>query len=169
MDITQQGIVLFGTILMVAALIVSFIPILPGTVIVWIAAIAIGFITTWSRFTPAAGIAATAIMIFSVSSDFWLPALGIKTGGLTCLGAIGSLVGGLIATFLIPIPLCGTLIGAVIGALVFEMIHFRNMQKALQAGQSAATMFVLGYIVESASSIAVFVVYLVSLATTGSG
>ena len=56
----------------------------------------------------------------------------------------------------------------VVGALVIEMIHFRNMQKALQAGQSAATMFVLGYIVESASSIAVFVVYLVSLASTGS-
>ena len=167
MDITQQGIVFFGTILMVAALVVSFVPVLPGTMIVWLAAMAFGIITQWARFTPAAGIAATVIMIFSVSSDFWLPALGVKTGGLTCLGAIGSLVGGLIGTFLIPLPICGTLIGAVAGALVIEMIHFRNMQKALQAGQSAATMFVLGYILESASSIAVFVVYVVSLATTG--
>src|SRR6185436_3057251 len=118
MDITQQGIVFFGTILMVAALIVSFIPILPGTMIVWLAAIAFGLITQWTRFTQAAGLVATGIMIFSVSSDFWLPALGIKTGGLTCLGAIGSLVGGLIGTFLIPLPICGTLIGAVVGALV---------------------------------------------------
>src|SRR5690349_17525193 len=132
MDIAQQGIVLFGTILMVAALVVSFIPILPGTVIVWIAAMAIGLISQWARFTTVAGIAATAIMIFSVSSDFWLPALGIKTGGLTCLGAIGSLIGGLIGTFLIPLPVCGTLVGAVLGALIIEMIHFRNMQKALQ-------------------------------------
>ena len=169
MDFTQQGIIFFGTILMVAALVVSFVPVLPGTVIVWIAAMAFGLITQWTRFTPAAGIAATAIMIFSVSSDFWLPALGVKTGGLTCLGAIGSLIGGLIGTFLIPLPICGTLIGAVVGALVVEMIHFRNMRKALQAGQSAATMFVLGYILECASSIAVFVVYAVSLATTGSG
>lgn len=167
MEIAQQGIIFFGTILMVAALVVSLIPILPGTVIVWLAAMAFGLVNQWMRFTPAAGIIVTAIMIFSVSSDFWLPALGVKTGGLTCLGAIGSLVGGLIGTFLIPLPICGTLIGAVLGALIVEMIHFRNMQKALQAGQSAATMFVLGYIVETASSVAVFVVYLASLASTG--
>lgn len=167
MDLTQQGIIFFGTILMVGALVVSFIPILPGTVIVWLAAMAFGLVNQWTRFTPAAGVIATLLMIFSVSSDFWLPALGVKTGGLTCLGAIGSLVGGLVGTFLIPLPICGTLIGAVVGALLVEAIHFRNMQKALQAGQSAATMFVLGYLVEAGSSIAVFIVYVVSLATTG--
>lgn len=152
---------------MLGALIVSFIPILPGTMIVWIAAMAFGLLTQWMRFTPVAAIVATALMIFSVSSDFWLPALGVKTGGLTCLGAIGSLVGGFVGTFFIPLPICGTLIGAVVGALAVELIHFRNLGKAVQAGQSTAKLFIIGYIIESASSIAVFGVYLVSLASTG--
>jgi uncharacterized protein len=166
-DFTQQGIIFFGTILMIGALVLSFIPILPGTVIVWLAAMAFGIVNQWTRFTPAAGVITTAIMIFSVSSDFWLPALGVKTGGLTCLGAVGSLIGGLVGTFLIPLPICGTLIGAVVGALLAELIHFRQLSKAMQAGQSAAKLFVIGYIVETVSSIAVFVVYVVSLATTG--
>jgi uncharacterized protein len=167
MELTQSTLIFFGTILMVVALVVSFIPVLPGTVIVWAVAIIIGVLDQFQRFTPAAGIVATVIMVVSVSSDFWLPAMGIKTGGLTCLGAIGSLIGGLIGTFLIPVPICGTFIGAIIGALAIELIHFRNIGKALQAGQSAAKMFVLGYLVESACSIAVFVVYIASLASTG--
>jgi len=167
MDFTQSAMIFFGTILMIGALVVSFIPILPGTVIVWLAAMAFGLANQWTRFTPAAGIVATAIMIFSVSSDFWLPALGIKTGGLTCLGAIGGLIGGLVGTFFIPLPICGTLIGAVAGALLAELIHFRELRRAVRAGQSAAKLFVVGYIVEAVSSIAVFVVYIVSLATTG--
>jgi uncharacterized protein len=166
-EFTQSTMIFFGTILMIGALVLSFIPILPGTVIVWLAAMAFGIVNQWTRFTPAAGVIATAIMIFSVSSDFWLPALGVKTGGLTCLGAIGSLIGGLVGTFLIPLPICGTLIGAVVGALLAELIHFRQLGKAVQAGQSAAKLFVVGYIVETVSSIAVFVVYVVSLATTG--
>jgi len=167
MDFTQQTLIFFGTMLMVGALVVSFIPILPGTVIVWLAALAFGLVDGWTRFTPAAGVIATAIMIFSVSSDFWLPAMGVKTGGLTCLGAIGSLVGGLVGTFVIPLPICGTLIGAVAGALLVELIHFRQLNKAVQAGRAAATLFLVGYAVEAACSIAVFVVYVVSLATTG--
>jgi uncharacterized protein YqgC (DUF456 family) len=167
MDFTQSTLIFFGTILMVGALIVSFIPILPGTVIVWIAAMAFGVLNQWVRFTPLAGVVATVLMIFSVSSDFWLPALGVKTGGLTCLGAIGSLIGGFIGTFFIPLPICGTLIGAVIGALAIELIHFRNLGKAMQAGQSTAKLFIIGYIIESVSSITVFVVYVVSLASTG--
>jgi uncharacterized protein len=167
MELTQSALILLGTPLMVLALIVSFIPILPGTVIVWLAAMAFGILDQWTRFTPAAGIISTAIMIFSVTSDFWLPLIGMKTGGLTCLGAIGSLIGGFIGTFLIPLPICGTLIGAVVGALLAELVRFRDIRKAFQGGQSAAKMFVVGYILEAVCSIAVFIVYIVSLSTTG--
>jgi uncharacterized protein YqgC (DUF456 family) len=166
-EISQSALVLVGTPLMVLALVVSFIPILPGTVIVWLAAMAFGILDQWTQFTPAAGIICTAIMIFSVTSDFWLPALGMKTGGLTCLGAVGSLIGGFVGTFLIPLPICGTLIGAVAGALLAELVRFRDLRKAFAGGQTAAKMFVVGYILEAVCSIAVFVVYIVSVGNSG--
>ncbi len=166
-EFTESVLIFFGTALMVGTLVLSFVPILPGTALVWAVAMVFGALNEFQRFTPAAAVIATIIMIVSVSSDFWLPMMGVKTGGLTCLGALGSFAGGLIGTFVIPIPLCGTLIGCVIGALVIEAIHFRNLGRAMQAGQSAAKMFLLGYLVESACSVAVFVVYIVSLAGTG--
>ncbi len=167
MDISQSALLIIGTVMMVVALVVAFIPILPGTVIVWLAAMAFGILDQWTRFTPPAGVVSTAIMIFSVTSDFWLPVLGMKTGGLTCLGAVGSFVGGVIGTFFIPLPICGTLIGAVAGALLAELVHFRDLRKAFQGGQSAAKLFAIGYAVEVISSIGVFVVYIVSVSTMG--
>jgi uncharacterized protein YqgC (DUF456 family) len=167
MDFTQSALIFFGTILMVGALVLSFIPVLPGNVIVWGAAIGFGVADQWQRFTPAAGVVTTVLMIVGVTSDFWLPLLGMKTGGLTCLSAIGSLIGGIIGTVVIPLPICGTLIGAVAGALLVELVRYRELRRAFRAGQTTAKMFVVGWVLESAISIAIFGVYLVSLATTG--
>jgi uncharacterized protein YqgC (DUF456 family) len=167
MDITQPLQLAVATIGMVAALILSFIPVLPGPVLVWAVAIIFGISEGFHRVTPVAGIAMTLIMVAGVGSDLWLPMLGVKTGGVTCLGAIGSFIGGAIGTFLIPIPLLGTLIGCIVGALFFELMRYREMRKALQAGQSAAKMFILGYVLEVAASVGIFIVYLVSVATSG--
>lgn len=152
---------------MIGTLVLSFIPVLPGNVLVWGAAIGFGIANQWQRFTPTAGVVATILMIIGATSDFWLPFLGMKTGGLTCLSAIGSLIGGLVGTFLIPLPICGTLIGAVGGALLVELVQFRNLRRAMEAGQTTAKMFVVGYALEVAISIAIFVVYVVSVASTG--
>lgn len=167
MSIIQPLQLAAATIGMVAALILSFIPVLPGPVLVWAVAIIFGVSEGFHRITPLAGISMTFLMIAGVGSDLWLPLLGIKTGGVTCLGAVGSFIGGLIGTFLIPIPLLGTLIGCVIGALALEMLRYRELRKALQAGQSAAKMFILGYVLEIIASIGIFVIYLISVASTG--
>jgi uncharacterized protein YqgC (DUF456 family) len=167
MDLTQPIQLTAATIGMVAALVLAFIPALPGPVLVWGVAIIFGVAESFHRVTPLAGIVMTVLMIAGVASDLWLPLFGIKTGGISCLGAVGSLAGGMIGTFLIPIPLIGTLIGCVVGALLLEMLRFRQPGKALQAGQSAAKMFILGYIVELAASIAIFVVYILSVLSTG--
>jgi uncharacterized protein YqgC (DUF456 family) len=166
-EFTEAAMVFFGTLLMIGALILSLIPVLPGNVIVWGAAIGFGIANQWQRFTPAAGVIITILMIVGVTSDFWLPMLGVRTGGLTCFSAIGSLIGGLVGTFVIPIPILGTLVGAVAGALLIELVQFRNLRRAMDAGQTTAKIFVIGYALEVAISLMIFAVYAVSLLTTG--
>jgi uncharacterized protein YqgC (DUF456 family) len=156
-----------ATIGMVAALILAFIPVLPGPVLLWGVAVIFAVSEGFHRISLAAGVTMTLFMVAGVGSDLWLPALGMKTGGITCLGAVGSFIGGALGTFFIPIPLLGTLIGCIVGALLFELLRYRELRKALQAGQSAAKMFVLGYIVNLIASIAIFATYLVSILTTG--
>ncbi len=167
MDIAQSALITVSFIAMVIGVLLAFVPILPGTLIVWAIAIVTAFANQFDRVTLAAAIIMTALMILSVSSDLWLPLLGVKTSGLSCLAAVGSLVGGLVGTFVIPFPIVGTLIGTVLGALAIEYVALRQKARALRAGQAALKLFIVGYILELVTSLAIFGVYIVSLATTG--
>lgn len=167
MDIAQSALITVSVIAMVIGVILAFVPILPGTLMVWAIAIVTAFANQFDRVTPAAAIIMTALMLASVSSDFWLPMLGVKTSGLSCLAAVGSLIGGLLGTFLIPIPIVGTLIGTVLGALAIEYVALREKARALRAGQTALKLFIVGYILELVTTFAIFGVFLVSIATTG--
>ena len=79
---------------MAIGLLLAFIPIMPGTMIVWIIGMVAAVLDQFQHITPTAAVIMTAIMLLGVSSDFWLPALGVKTGGMSCLAAVGSLIGG---------------------------------------------------------------------------
>ncbi len=166
MEMGQSVLLLVAGASMLVALLLAFVPIMPGAVLVWGVGIAFGFLEGWQRITVASGIVMSLLMLVAVTSDFWLPLLGAKTGGMTCLGAVGGLVGGILGTFFIPIPVVGTLLGSVVGTLAVEFVRFRHVRKALQAGQTAAKMFVLGYVIEVAASAAIAITFFISLLTS---
>lgn len=165
-ELGNSLLMIVAVVAMLVALALSLIPIMPGTVLVWGVGIVFGFIEGWHRITPLSGIVMTILLVISVSSDFWLAGLGVKTGGMTCLGSIGGFVGGFLGTFLIPLPIAGTLIGSVLGTLVIELIRFRHLRKALQAGQTAAKMFALGYALELTASFGIAITFFISLLTS---
>jgi len=143
------------------------VPILPGPLMPWAVAIVYGVFTGWTRITPLAAIVMTLLMVVGVTADWWRPLLGAKTTGMGCRTSLGSFAGGFLGTFLIPIPLLGTVIGLVAGALLMELAQFGNLQKAMSAGKAALRMFVVGYALNIAISVAIFVVYVISVLTTG--
>ena len=145
----------------------SLIPILPGPLLPWAVATVYGALTGWQRITPVAAIIMTLLMLVGVTADWWRPLLGAKTTGMGCKTSLGSMIGGIIGTFAIPIPLIGTVIGLIVGALLVELALFGDLRKAMQAGQSALKLFAIGYALNIAISMSIFLVYLVSILTTG--
>ncbi|MDL1901908.1 DUF456 domain-containing protein [Anaerolineae bacterium CFX9] len=166
LEMAQSAALALGGFLMIIATVLAISPILPGALLVWGVAIITAVITGFERITPLASILITAVMLVGITSDFWLPILGVKTSGLTCLSAIGSFVGGLIGTFVIPIPIAGTLIGSILGALAAELIAFRGVHRAYRAGKTAVKLWVAGTVVELATCVAMLIIYLVSVGAT---
>jgi uncharacterized protein YqgC (DUF456 family) len=152
-------------ILMILGTVIALIPVMPGSLVVWLIAIAAAFIDGFTRITPTAMIIITLVMLISQLSDLWLPLLGVQTGGLSCAASLGSFVGGMIGTFVIPVPLLGTLIGCVVGALVVEYLQRRQLSPAMKAGEQAAKLFAIGYAIRLISSVMIVIVYVVSLVT----
>ena len=154
-------------VLLLLGVVVALIPVMPGSLVVWLIALAAAAIDGFQQISPTAMILMTAVMAISQLSDFWLPLLGVQTGGLSCASSIGALVGGFAGTFLIPIPILGTLIGTVAGALLTEYVRRGQATPAIAAGQKAAKMFVIGYSLRLVSSVIIVIIYIVSLASAG--
>jgi uncharacterized protein YqgC (DUF456 family) len=166
LEISPTLLLILATALMIVTLVLAFIPILPGPLMPWAVAIVYGVLTGWQRVTPLAAIIMTLLMLVGVTADYWRPLLGAKTTGMGCRTSLGSFAGGFIGTFLIPIPLLGTVIGLIAGALLMELAQFGDLKKAMGAGRAALKQFVVGYALTIAISVGIFVVYLISIFST---
>lgn len=152
---------------MVITLVLSFVPFLPGTAIIWAIGVVFAVLDGFQRATPVTIIIMTLLMVVGSTSEIWMPALGIRSRGLSCLSTVGSVIGSIVGTVLIPIPLVGTIIGAIAGALLVELARGREVRQAVQAGRSVFQLYLIGMVVQFVTSLLMFAVFLVSLWTTG--
>lgn len=166
MELTQTLMLSIAVAAMVCGIFLTFIPFIPGAVIVW----GIGIITAiadhFDRITVLAAIIMTALMIVCETRDFWLPIFGVKMAGLSCLTSIGAMIGGVVGVFVIPLPIVNALIGSVIGAVIVELFSARKIIRSVKAGTTAATIFLISYVFELITVVAIFIVFLLSIALT---
>lgn len=166
---TETLMLTVALVAMVAGLLLTFVPIIPGAVLVW----GVGMITAVSdgfeRVTVGAAIAMTVVMIIGETREFWLPVFGVKMGGLTCLTSLGALFGGLIGAFVIPLPIVNALAGTVAGAVIVEVIVARRAGRPLRllpTSRTAAALFAVGYALEIVTAFLIVGIFVVSILTT---
>lgn len=112
----------------------TFLPIIPGPIIVWIA-ILIDKLwpnhasVTWNFFWLA-----TALTLLTQVTDWLCTYWGVKKFGGSWRGALGAIIGLIIGPFILaPIPLLGLLLGPIVGAILGELLggmHWRHASKA---------------------------------------
>jgi uncharacterized protein YqgC (DUF456 family) len=148
MGIAESTLTVIASVLMVIAFFASLLPFLPGPFILWLISVGYGALTGFSQFTVGSAILATALMLIATTKDIWMPLVGMRKYGVSCSSALGMMIGGLVGTFAIPIPIVGTLLGAVGGAVLLELLNLGDMQLALKAGGIAFKSFLLGMATE---------------------
>jgi uncharacterized protein YqgC (DUF456 family) len=148
MDFGQAALTLIASIAMVVTFFLAFLPVLPGPILLWGIALIYGLLTSWAELTVPGMVAISVLMIAGTTSDYWLPFIGIKSQGASCNAIVGTILGGLIGTFAIPIPILGTLIGSMVGALLLELLRVGEMKKALFAANFAMKTFLISMAME---------------------
>ncbi|WP_179334381.1 DUF456 domain-containing protein [Winogradskyella costae] len=146
-------LVLIALLLMILGILGSFLPVLPGPLTSWA-----GFLVLY--FTKGVELSLTflittliiAIVIYVL--DYMIPAFGTKRFGGSKAGMIGTTLGLIIGLFS-PIPF-GIIIGPFIGALIGEMMHRNDFNKALKAAFGSF----LGFIASTFLKFIVAVIYL---------
>ena len=141
---TEQIIGLSLTLLvMLAGLIGSLLPVLPGTPLILIAAIGHRlYFGTASISNLVLGVL-IALMVVSLVFDFLASMLGAKKFGATWRGMLGAVIGGIIGLFF---SLPGIILGPFLGAMLFEMLGGQEFKRATRAGAGAAIGLLLGIV-----------------------
>ncbi len=123
----------FGLVIafMAMGVIGIIVPVLPGTLLIWLAIL----VYVWSQGIAAVGVGAfiflSLIALVTGTADLWLSLLGAKRGGASGRSLLFGGIGALAGTFFA--PLIGTLIGYAAGILLSEYHTRRDWREAAKA------------------------------------
>jgi uncharacterized protein len=138
LDATVFALTLF---VMLVGLVGLVIPIFPGIVVIWLAALGYGILTGFDSPGLLIFIFITIALIPGVTVDNILMGAGARRGGASWLSILAALVAGIVGTMLFP-PV-GGLIAAPLAVLLLEFQRVRNMGKAWVATRGLAVGFIL--------------------------
>ncbi len=169
-EIVTQGVVLFVSLfIMMVGLIFTIIPPLPGTLIIWGAAIMYGLLLGWEKLGWATFALLTFFMLVGVLADILAGQFGARIGGASCLGVVvGTLTGfilGFLASF-IGTPIVGCLVGLLgtLGGIVLvERIRHRDWKTAIDATKGYVAGTTVGMMAKVTSGILMFLIFIVSV------
>lgn len=135
---------LFGTIL----------PIIPGLIIIWLAtiyyaAVVVGF----SEFSPWIFALITIIGLVAGTSNIWLAGLGARKTGASWRTLGVGFIGAIAGTFLLPIPLVGTIVGYAAGLILSEYIRLGQLRPAMKAAFGGVVGWGVSTVVEFAGAV----------------
>ena len=144
---------------------------LPGTWL-WIGACALTeYLTEASLFHPATLAVAAGIAVLGELAEFMAGSQGARRAGAGRAGSLGALGGGIVGavmgTFLLPVPVVGTVAGGAGGAFLFATLAERNggkeLRGALRAGSGAALGQVLGMVLKLGLGVTCWILLAVAL------
>jgi len=130
-------------LVMLAGLIGSILPAIPGVPLMLVAAIGHRLYFGQHSVSNAVLIILAALTVVSILFDFLAGMFGANKFGATWRGMTGAIVGGIVGLFF---NLPGIILGPFIGATLFELLGDRELKMALKAGLGATIGLLAGII-----------------------
>lgn len=146
-----------AVVLILVGLIGSLIPVLPGSILVWLTVLFYTILDGWDAITPLLFIFITVISVITGTANIWLSLLGAKTGGASgqslLLGILGSIIG------LFVFSLIGSIIGYALGIIVGEYLKHKDWNIALKASFGGIAGWGISTAIEAGGSLIILVLF----------
>jgi uncharacterized protein YqgC (DUF456 family) len=142
LDISIFGLTL---LVMLVGLFGMIIPIFPGVIVIWLAALGYGIVSGFGTLGWVIFAILTVLMLVGVTVDNLLMGAGARRGGASWGSILIGLLAGVVGTFVFP-PL-GGLIAAPAAVLLLEYLRGRDWDRAWQATRGLALGWGLSFLV----------------------
>jgi hypothetical protein len=144
-------------IVMLVGLFGLIVPIFPGTVVIWLAALGYGVVTGFSTLGIVLFVIITLLMLAGTLVDNLFMGAGARKGGASWTTIIVTLLAGVLGTLLFP-PF-GGLIAAPMAVLLLEYTRTGDFQQAWQALRGLATGLGLSFVVRFGIGVVMMVLW----------
>jgi uncharacterized protein YqgC (DUF456 family) len=141
----------------------TVVPILPGMLLVWFTVLVYAWRTGFEAVGWPSLIFITIIALVTGLSNVWLPLLGAQKTGAAKRALFLGVVGAVVGTFIIPIPILGTVIGYAIGVFLGEFIKVRDWRLALKASLGGVAGWGVSTIVEIVGALLILAIFVVQV------
>lgn len=142
---------------MLAGLIGLVVPVFPGLLVMWLAALGYGIVTHFETVGIIIFALLTVLMLVGSTVDNLIMGAGARKGGAAWLSIGVALAAGVIFTFIFP-PI-GGIIAAPLAVLLVEYLRVRDWRKAWQALKGLATDWGLAYFARMGIGIVMMVLW----------
>ena len=136
------------SILMLVGLIGTVLPVLPGTVMILLAALIYALAEGFQAIGWPTLLVLLVLTLVATSADIWASSVGAKAGGASGWSVVVGLFGGLAGFLLFSLP--GSILGAILGVLATEIMRVGDLKHALKAGSG----WMLGWLLSSVLQLA---------------
>ncbi|MBP8251119.1 MAG: DUF456 domain-containing protein [Herpetosiphon sp.] len=150
---------ILALMIMVVGVAASMVPMMPGSLIVWLGA----FFYAWSTKFQIVGWLTLVILglmaIAASTSDLWVGTMRQRQAGASLASTLGGLIGGIIGLFVFALP--GMLLGTIIGTLVPDWKRWRDWRHISHISWRTVKNWMVGIAVQVGIGIAMIIVFVV--------
>lgn len=158
---TYITIFIISIVLLIPGLIMSFIPSIPNLVYMFLTVTIFGFYDKFTHLTPTNILILGIISMLAMIIDFISGIVGAKWGGAHWTSIISGLIGLIVGSAFIPIPIFGSLIGMFLGVLASEFYRTNDIRKANRAAMGSFFGTVAGIGVRVVASFIFFILFII--------
>lgn len=133
-------------IVMLVGLIGIVLPIIPGTILIFVVAVIYALIERFQAVGWPTLVVLGLLAAVATSADIWASSVGAKMSGASGWSVIVGLVAGLAGFVVFSLP--GAIFGAILGVLLTEIIRLGDWRQALKAGSGWLLGWVLSTVVQ---------------------
>ena len=133
-------------IVMLVGLIGIVLPVIPGTIVIFVAALAFALLEGLQTVGWPTLVVLGLLTIVATTADIWATSVGAKIGGASGWSVVVGLVCGVVGFFLFTLP--GAIIGAIAGVLLVEIVRLGDWRQALKAGSGWMVGWLLATVVQ---------------------
>lgn len=153
-------LVALAVAVMLVGLIGVVVPVLPGLVLIWVAAVATTLLVARDLTGWLVAALLTVLFGLGMAATIWLPARQGRRGGVPLRSLFAAGVGAVVGFFVVPV--IGFLVGGAVGLLAAERSRLGAWDPALRSVGGVVRAYGVGVLVELVAGVSMIAVWAVA-------